>query len=364
MTWQFVDQHKNTQTVFDDNYDMAKENTKGSGGRDTKPKPDEKGESATPSTASTTGNGRQVPGALSTSSGPGPRITLTGAQQTNLATLCARAQDAKSAKPLLNDTWALHVLEQVPGYDFTGVAPGALTSSAVVKRALTLDRWAASFLERNPRATVIHLACGLDSRCLRLRWGGDGGGVGAKPDVCWVDLDLPDVVALRRQLLPSPSGPGLDYRLVAASVAEESWLADVPADRPTLIIMEGLSMYLTEKDGIALLRRLLKRFPSGSLLFDCVGSVVLRAQGLIAILRHTGASFAWGIDYPRYLELLDERLRLVETVGPLGMMSSFVESELVPAPVRLAVRGARVCAVFETGGGACYAGYNNAGGLL
>ncbi|KAK8109080.1 hypothetical protein PG984_014881 [Apiospora sp. TS-2023a] len=320
----------------------SKSSTKSSGG-DSKPKqPDEKG------------NGRQVTSAQA-STGP-PRITLTGAQQTNLSTLCARAQDAKSAKPLLNDTWALHVLDQVPSYDFSGVMPGPFAASAVVNRALTLDRWAASFLERKPRATVIHLACGLDSRCLRLRWGGGGsvGGAGVggsssdKPgtaakgafaDVCWVDLDLPDVVALRRQLLPSPSGPGVDYRLVAASVADEGWLADVPADRPTLIIMEGLTMYLAEKDGIALLRRLLKRFASGSIIFDCVGSIVLRAQGFIGVLRHTGATFGWGIDYPRYLELLDERVRLVETAGPLAMMGLAAESEMMPWAVRWGLRG-------------------------
>lgn len=322
----------------------SKSSTKSSGG-DPKSKPGEKGEAATASTAK--GSGHQVPAV----SGP-PRITLTGAQQTNLSTLCARALDARSAKPLLNDTWALHVLDQVPGYDFTGVMPGPLAASTVVKRALTLDRWAASFLERHPRATVIHLACGLDSRCLRLRWGGGGNGVGGttadKPgtaakgafaDVCWVDLDLPDVVDLRRQLLPSPSGPGVDYRLVAASVVDEGWLGDIPADRPTLIIMEGLCMYLSEKDGISLLRRLLKRFPSGSIIFDCVGSIVLRVQGFIGMLQHTGATFSWGIDYPRYLELLDERLRLMETAGPLAMLGCVTDSLMMPAAVRWGIRG-------------------------
>ncbi|KAK8076147.1 hypothetical protein PG994_003419 [Apiospora phragmitis] len=305
---------------------MAPNSSKSSGGG-SKPKPDEKGESAT---ASVKGNGRQVSGAPPAS---GPRITLTGAQQTNLSTLCARAQDAKSAKPLLNDKWALHVLEQVPGYDFTGVMPGAFAAAAVVTRALTLDCWAASFLERHPRATVIHLACGLDSRCLRLRWGGNGTSAVDKPGTAAKGASNANVsaaLALRA---------GVDYRLVAASAADEGWLADVPADRPTLVIMEGLTMYLAEKDGVALLRRLLRRFPSGSLIFDCLGSVTVRCQGLFGLLRHTGATFAWAIDCPRTLELLDERLRLIESVGPLGMMAGTVESEMMPATVRWVCRG-------------------------
>ncbi|KAK7918463.1 hypothetical protein PG985_010337 [Apiospora marii] len=338
---------------------MAKGSNKTSGG-DTKPKPDEKGEAATTATTSSTAsskgnNGRQVPSASAapTAAGP-PRITLTGAMQTNLSTLCARALDAKSAKPLLNDTWAPHVMDQVPGYDFSGVMPGPLAAAAVVKRALTLDRWTAAFLERNPRATVLHLACGLDSRCLRLRWGGGGGGGGGganantadKPgtaakgnfaDVVWVDLDLPDVVALRRQLLPSPSGPGCDYRLVAASVADEGWLADIPADRPTLILMEGLT--IRRHRAIPPPAQTIQLGGGGALAFDCVGSVVLRAQGLIGVLRHTGAAFGWALDYPRYLELLDERLRLVETQGPLAMFGCAAESELMPLPVRWGLRG-------------------------
>lgn len=314
---------------------------------DIKTKSMDRGEPAATSDTSK-GNGRPKSNVPAT----GPKITITGAQQTNLATLCARAQDARQAKPILNDTWALHVLDQVPDYDFKPISPGAFAGAAIIKRALILDRWAASFLEKNPRANVIHLACGLDSRCLRLRWGGGsaGGASGDKPgtaakgafaDVCWVDLDLPDVIALRRQLLPSPSGPGIDYRLVAASVTESGWLNDIPADRPTLIIMEGLSMYLAEKDGISLLRRLLKRFSSGSIAFDCVGSIVLRAQGLISMLRYTGATFGWAIDYPRYLELLDERMKLVEAAGPLVMLGLLTEdnNDVLPSPVRWALRG-------------------------
>ncbi|KAK8007351.1 hypothetical protein PG989_001341 [Apiospora arundinis] len=324
-------------------------NSNKKGSKDTKAKPADLEQPPAAAPDASKGNGRQEKPGSPSSTAAGPRITLTGAQQTNLTTLCARAQDARQSRPLLNDRWALHVLDQVPDYNFAPITPGAFAAAAVVKRALILDQWAASFLEKNPRATVIHLACGLDSRCLRLRWGAGGAGgdkpgtaaKGAFADVCWVDLDFPDVIALRKQLLPSPSGPGVDYRLVAASVTESDWLNDIPSDRPTLIIMEGLTMYLAEKDGISLLRRLLKRFPSGSIIFDCVGSIVLRAQGLIGVLRYTGATFGWAIDYPRYLELLDERMRLVETAGPLVMLGILADddSDVLPVPVRWTLRG-------------------------
>ena len=51
-------------------------------------------------------------------------------------------------------------------------------------------------------------------------------------------------------------------------MTDPAWLADVPADRPTLMIGEGLTMYLTEADGVALLRRVVDHAPSGELQFD------------------------------------------------------------------------------------------------
>src|ERR1700682_395937 len=99
------------------------------------------------------------------------------------------------------------------------------------------------------------LCCGLDARFFRLDPG---------PGVEWYDVDYPDVVDLRRQLYPTRD----HYHLVAASVTDPAWLTDIPGDRPVLAIGEGLTMYLTMEDGVALLRRIVDHFPSGELQFD------------------------------------------------------------------------------------------------
>ena len=66
---------------------------------------------------------------------------------------------------------------------------------------------------------MLHLGCGLDSRFFRLDPG---------PGVEWYDVDYPDVAELRRQLYPGRE----HYHVVAASVTDPAWLADVPA-RPS-----------------------------------------------------------------------------------------------------------------------------------
>jgi O-methyltransferase involved in polyketide biosynthesis len=101
----------------------------------------------------------------------------------------------------------------------------------------------------------------------RVEWGSD---------VRWIDVDLPDVVALRRQVLPQ-SCSGRDYRLIGASVTDSAWLEDILADRPTIILMEGLLSYLIEEDVERLLSRLVDRLQEGELLFECVSAVMLYA---------------------------------------------------------------------------------------
>lgn len=87
---------------------------------------------------------------------------------------------------------------------------------------------------------------------------------GAPRGVRWFDVDLPEVVELRRELYAESDR----YRMIAASVTAQEWLDEIPADRPVLIIAEGLLMYLREREVAQLLRRLTGRFSSGELVFD------------------------------------------------------------------------------------------------
>ncbi len=131
-------------------------------------------------------------------------------------------------------------------------------------------------------------------------------------------MDVPEVVELRRKLLPSPKG---DYTLLGIDVTDPTWLDDIPSDRPTLVIMEGLLMYLTEEEGKGLLRRLVERFPGGALLFDCIPPAALQFQNWTGHLPATGATFSWAIGDPKDIETVHEKLKLKEdllTVEQLG----------------------------------------------
>jgi O-methyltransferase involved in polyketide biosynthesis len=211
-------------------------------------------------------------------------VDLSGAPQTMLATFYAKALDADLPKPILGDRFAKEIVERID-YDWKKTAITPANSPSVTTRSAHFDRWARQFLAVTPEAVVLHLGCGLDARFLRLAPG---------PGVEWYDVDYPDVAQLRHQLYPTRD----HYHLIAASVTDPGWFADIPRDRPILMIGEGLTMYLTRDDGVALLRRVVEHAPSGELQFDAFNRLGIRSQWMNTVVRRSGATLHWGIDGP------------------------------------------------------------------
>ena len=57
-------------------------------------------------------------------------------------------------------------------------------------------------------------------------------------------------------------------------------------------------MYLTQEDGVALLRRIVDHFPSGELQFDAFNRLGIKSQWTNTVVRRSGATLHWGIDGP------------------------------------------------------------------
>jgi O-methyltransferase involved in polyketide biosynthesis len=153
-------------------------------------------------------------------------------------------------------------------------------------RTAQYDIWARQFLAVHQQCTVVHLGCGLDSRVFRLDPG---------PGVQWYDVDYPAVIALREQIYRTRA----QYHLLATSATDLSWLDQIPADRPVLLLAEGISMYLTEDEGVSLLRRVVDRFPSGELQIDFYNRLAIKSQKAHTLVRRTGSTLHWAVDSPQ-----------------------------------------------------------------
>ncbi|OBK51983.1 class I SAM-dependent methyltransferase [Mycobacterium sp. 1081908.1] len=233
---------------------------------------------------------------------------------TNLCTLYLRAYENRSPAPILGDKAAAEAVDRIE-YDWgrmrRAMHPGS-NQYMVTMRAKLLDDWGADFLRRHPDAVVLHLGCGMDTRAFRLR---------PPETVRWFDVDQPGVIALRRKLYDDGDG----YRMIGSSVTDPAWLDEIPTDRPTLVIAEGLLMYLVEPEVRTLLRRITDRFGGGELLFDTVSPLGPRLSKLF-----TKGITKWGIGDARELERWNPRLRFLERCSA-GALYRRIPS----APVRL-----------------------------
>lgn len=235
----------------------------------------------------------------------GGKAELTGVRWTALATLYLRAVESRSKGSILGDRASAEAARRVGG-DF-GSWKMRLTAGdryLVALRARRFDLWGADFLARHPDAVVVQLGCGLDPRVLRLD---------PPAGVLWFDVDFPEVVGLWRRIFPERAG----HRTIGSSVTDPGWLREIPADRPALVIAEGLLMYLAEDEVRLLLRRLADRLPSGALMFDGVLPWVVRLSARLPEI-YGEFHMSWAIRDGREVERWEPRLRYVEEAAFLS----------------------------------------------
>ncbi|KAL8333851.1 hypothetical protein RB593_003496 [Gaeumannomyces tritici] len=213
------------------------------------------------------------------------KVTLEGTQGTLLATLYARYLDAGLARSVLGDRWAAYVVGQIE-WDWARFRFSKFFCYLMGLRGRQMDEWTARFLEKDKDtgATVVHLACGLDGRVYRFM-DANGGCLPAKPR--------------------ASAETGGSYTLTASSVLDRDWQQSIPADRPTLLISEGLAFYLEPGAGRYRFHDLTERLRGvgGEVVLDCIGSNVvwwqLKGYNIFNAAKAVNAKFTWGIDSGR-----------------------------------------------------------------
>lgn len=223
---------------------------------------------------------------------------MAGVAETLLVPLISKATESQQARPIFEDRKAQEILAHID-VDLARLHVPRKTAIMMCMRAKKLDEVTRDFLDRYPDGQVVHLGCGLDSRCERVAHG-------AAP---WYDLDLPGVIALRRQFFPK----SVRYHLLASSASDLAWLTQVaePA-RPTLVVAEGLLMYLSAVEVRSLVLGLKQVFPTCWLAGDAFSRLTASQASKHPSLQEIGARVQWGVDDPRELESWAVGIRLLE----------------------------------------------------
>lgn len=184
---------------------------------------------------------------------------------------------------LLSDPDAEAIWEK-EGFPLKGKSSSKWLSFYMGMRSAVFDRWLREKLAEKPGSTVLHLGCGLDSRCRRVQYGWSN----------WYDVDFPEVIRERQQHFPAQEG----YHMLPGDLREESWMNTIPAGGEALIVMEGVSMYLKPEELKTLLGRLAKHFSHVELLMDCYSSFAAKASAVKNPINDVGVTQVYGLDDP------------------------------------------------------------------
>jgi len=224
---------------------------------------------------------------------------LSGVAETLLIPLYYRAVETKRPDALIRDARAVELVGRID-YDFSRIRLQAHDQVALILRVREFDKRARDFLTRHPEAVVVHIGCGLDTRFDRV----DNG------KVEWYDLDLPEVIALRRQLI----GEAPRCHLLGCPVFDDAWLDVVNAHcpRPLLFLAEGVLTYFEEAQVKSLVLRLLERCPGSELVCDAMTPLMIWLDNLQLAFAKIGARLHWGLARGRDLETWGNGIRLLD----------------------------------------------------
>jgi O-methyltransferase involved in polyketide biosynthesis len=236
-------------------------------------------------------------------------VPLSGVPETLLIPLYIRAVESQRPDAMMKDEKAVALVTQM-SYDFDRVRKIPMTAGNKVTRIMLtreMDRYARDFLARHPEAVVVHIGCGLDSRFERV----DNGRVE------WFDLDLPDVIELRRKLIGDERE---HYHLLGCSVLEDAWLAPVKAHsrRPLLFLAETVFVYFREAQVKSLVLTLRDQFPGAELVFDGWTPFLVwlgNRQLSLSSSKLAAGLLRWGVWRAQELEGWGDGIRLLDEWG-------------------------------------------------
>ena len=189
-------------------------------------------------------------------------------------------QEQKKQNAKIKDEIAVELVEKLD-YDFSIADKDNAMNYGVIARTIVLDRMVEQYLEKHANTVVVNIACGLDTRCYRMK----------KKYLKWYNVDLPETMKIRRQFLPE-TGP---IYQIAKSAMDDSYVDDIDYHgENVLVIMEGLTMYLCEKDIIKIFSIIERSFQKVNVMVETMSPFVVKHVKEKSI-EGSNAKFTWGV---------------------------------------------------------------------
>ena len=163
------------------------------------------------------------------------------------------------------------------------------------------------YLKDHPNAAVINLGCGLD-----------GTGRSCDNGSCKIyNLDFPDVIAVRNELLPA----GEREENIPCDLNNTEWFSQIDASGGAVFFASGVFYYFLTEQVKALVQAMADAFPGSVLAFDAANRTAVKMIAKTwlksAKIKDVGAYFAVS-DAPKEISAWDSRLQVSSRGYMLG----------------------------------------------
>ena len=217
------------------------------------------------------------------------KINVTGVPETMIQTLYARAKETRKNNGKIKDEIAVEIVEKLD-YDFSKADQDKTMAYGVVARTIVLDQMVEQYLNTHPDTIVINIACGMDTRCYRMKG----------KYLRWYNIDLPETMKIRSRFL-TENGPVYQ---IAKSAMDPSYADNITYQKENvLVVIEGLSMYLCEKDIRQMFSVIEKSFQKATVMMEIMSPFMVQHIKEKSI-EGSNAKFTWGIKGGKELQRL------------------------------------------------------------
>ena len=193
-----------------------------------------------------------------------------------------------SKKGILLDDKKAEEIWASEGFSLKGKSKSKWLAYYMGIRSAVFDNWLSQQITHNEEAVILHIGCGMDSRVLRV----------ATKKHKWYDVDFSEVIEERKRYYCESA----DYQMIPADVRHQNWLASIPEKKCAVVVMEGVSMYLTSKELHALTTNLCNHFEKLFLLMDCYTVLAAKLSKYKNPINDVGVTEVYGIDDPSFIQ--------------------------------------------------------------
>ena len=193
-----------------------------------------------------------------------------------------------SKKGLFLDDKKAEEIWDTEGFPLKGKSKSKWLAYYMGVRSAVFDEWLKRQMTSFPEATILHIGCGMDSRILRV-------GADNHP---WYDMDFAEVIAERKRYYTESE----HYKMLAGDAREKQWLDSIKETKSAIVVMEGVSMYMTVEEMRNLTNCLCAHFDNLILLADSYTSFAAKMSKRRNPINDVGVTEVYGIDTPQAYE--------------------------------------------------------------